>query len=107
MRAVSRVSSYRGLSEIQRVYPPIVPEEAGIGAHEIFLKWILGAKKTKLIPMDKAEIERKAEELSDILVKYKKDLGALEGGLFGAINAYHEALKAEKLKEMREKIKSS
>jgi len=54
--------------------------------------------------MDQPEIERKASELAAILAKYKSDLGALEKELLAAITEYHEALRQEKLKEIKESI---
>jgi len=54
--------------------------------------------------MDKSEIQEKADELRTILVKYKSDLGTLEKELLKAIAEYHDALKDEKLKELRADI---
>ena len=55
--------------------------------------------------MDKQEIGRRATALNTILVQYESDLGALEKELLKAVEDYHEALKQEKLKELKESIK--
>lgn len=55
--------------------------------------------------MDNLEIKRRATALNSILIKYETDLGVLEKELLKAVEDYHEALKQEKLKELRESIK--
>ncbi len=54
--------------------------------------------------MDKQEIQRKAGELQAILVQYKSGLSVLEKELLKAISDYQDALKEEKLKEIRGNI---
>ena len=54
--------------------------------------------------MDQQVILQKAEELNAILTKYKSDLGVLEKELLVAVGEYHEALKQEKLKEIKASI---
>ena len=51
--------------------------------------------------MDKQEIQRKAQELQAVLIKYRSDLSVLEQELLKAIADYHAALKEEKLKEIK------
>jgi hypothetical protein len=54
--------------------------------------------------MDQHEIQGKANELNDLLSRYGHDLGTLEKELSAAIQRYHEALKEEKLKEIKESM---
>ena len=51
--------------------------------------------------MDKQEIQRKVDELKVILVEYKNNLGTLEKELLKVVADYHDALKEEKLKEIK------
>ena len=57
--------------------------------------------------MDKQEIQRKAAELQKVFSEYKGNLNLLEKELLKAIAAYHDALKEEKLKEIRESVPQS
>ena len=54
--------------------------------------------------MDKEEIRTKTEELRTILAEYRSNLEPLEKELLEAVQRYQDALKEEKLKEIRKSI---
>jgi hypothetical protein len=51
--------------------------------------------------MDSQEIKQRTAALDDLIAKYKSDLGVLERELAKTIGDYHEALRVEKLKEIK------
>jgi hypothetical protein len=61
-------------------------------------------KNDNLIAMDKEEIRTKTEELRTILAEYRSNLEPLEKELLEAVQRYQDALKEEKLKEIRKSI---
>jgi hypothetical protein len=54
--------------------------------------------------MNTEEIKQKASELEVILIKYRSDLSVLERELLRAVNAYHAALREEKLKMLKQEM---
>lgn len=54
--------------------------------------------------MDKTEIQNKAEELKNILTKYKRELSQLETELFITISKYQKAVDEERIKELKESL---
>lgn len=57
--------------------------------------------------MDKQEIQNKAVELKDILLKYKSELSQLDKQLFDTISEYTKALSEERVKEIMESLKNN
>lgn len=54
--------------------------------------------------MDKQEIQNKAVELKNILLKYKSELNKLEKQLFDTISEYQKVVDEERVKELRESL---
>jgi len=54
--------------------------------------------------MNSEEIQKKANELKEIMANYKHELGSLEKELYRAISDYQKALEEEKLKEIRDSL---
>ena len=54
--------------------------------------------------MNKAEIQKKITELESIMSQYKNELGILETELFKVISEYQDALKKEKIKEIKQRL---
>ncbi len=54
--------------------------------------------------MDKTEIQKKAGELQNILLKYRGQLSLLEKQLSNAISEYQKAIDEQKVKELRESL---
>jgi DNA anti-recombination protein RmuC len=56
--------------------------------------------------MNSQEIQQKVTELQAILSQFRLELGNLEKELYQAITDYQEALKEERLKEIRQSLPS-
>ncbi len=50
------------------------------------------------------EIQQKIKELESILFQYKNDLGIQEKELFQTISEYKNALREEKIKELKQNL---
>jgi oligoendopeptidase F len=54
--------------------------------------------------MDKDEIQKKIAELESIMAQYKNELSVFEKEIFKVISEYQNALKEEKIKEIKQNL---